>query len=213
MNKECCVKCWEVMSRHCFLTICLCHTSKGEKPKEKCGYGCGREWNEQGDFSNCPSAYHMVPDLERPSHQARHEMGQSVKQAINRANDRAASTASGIDLEAPTQPESSWEERFDEIRTMDDGDVWIDRKRVKTFIRHEIEQARGKAYMDGFDDAEVPAQNKGRLDVLAELEGKLPPERNITHPQPCSCVGCIAATSMDTYRTTVLKLIKSIKGE
>jgi len=29
--------------------------------KELCGYGCGRKWDAEGDFDDCPSAYHENP--------------------------------------------------------------------------------------------------------------------------------------------------------
>lgn len=122
---------------------------------------------------------------------------------------------------APTQPESKgWEERFDarfeqDTDPNDSVNGWLRRingdgtvsialpQDVKDFIRHEIEQARGKAYMDGFDDAEVPARKQGRLDILTELLEKLPPEE--TDPAECFDEGFSA------YRTAVIEIINSMR--
>lgn len=214
---ECCEKCIHLHAAFEDVNLetpcdCPCHTDKGEKRKEPCGYGCGRAWNEQGNFSNCPSAYHMVPDLERPTANERHEMGQSIKHAINRANDEAAST----------QPESSWEKKepwvsiagalHDLYMDLPDSSPHTVLERIKGYVEKEIEAAekRGKNMKDySFREGFI----QGRLDVLAELEGKLPDEKF----WPSEIITTLKTQGViegfNICRTTVLNIIKSIKGE
>lgn len=51
--------------------------------KEKCGFGCGRKWDENGQpntgFDDCPSSYH-IPVVQKPAVQPEMIVGKTTVQ-------------------------------------------------------------------------------------------------------------------------------------
>lgn len=205
---ECCEKCeWRTfvegyLQNNCRNEKCPCHIDKGEKVH----YEDGCEIKV-----NAGNGHTFLPGCEK-------------------YNPNAGFGA------VPTQPESSWETRFDAIVSKEIyseyskdnlgccGGDYCDgghTENIKEFLRTEIEASyeRGRGQRENFTTMRLEAYEKGRLDVLAELEGKLPEEEdesriteNITRDTSAVLYAYLARGS-NRYRTTVLTIIKSIKGE
>lgn len=134
----------------------------------------------------------------------------------------------------PTQPESSWEQRFEsllDMRFVAVG-IWklgglfteateIDIKNAITsvllpFLHKEIEAAEERGKLKGIKIGNATGAGykrgieQGRRDVLEELEGKLPSKQL---PDDGNGDEDSYNFGFNYFRTTVLKLIKSIKGE
>lgn len=130
--------------------------------------------------------------------------------------DKEEITTEEIDMAVKNLPETTtpgWEERLTSLLHERMFGKRNDYTSLRDFIRAEIEAS----YECGQDNTIIQSDEatishwykKGRLDVIKELEGKLPEVQDHTWQE--GRVG--EQTGFNYYRTTVLNIIKSIKGE